>query len=599
MTRLRDLLDARYVAVGVESYRMAPTRFVIAVVLMLLAGFAVSWTLALAWAGALIVFEGWALVLTSDINRGRVSEPTLWAYFWSSNFAIPVWTSYGLILWSGHSAACAPAAVGFWCGQLIYALNFCTKSPLAAVQAGVPSAIAPLLLPLLMPRFHGVEQAVVMIMLIMCVVHAVSAALDNMATARKLEVATRGLVAGREAAEAARTAMAAAKAEAEAANQAKSAFLANMSHEIRTPLNGVLGMAQAMSMDALSEAQRERLEVVRLSGEALLSVLNDVLDLSKIEAGKLALEIIDFDLGEVVRGACQALRTTAEAKGLAFEVDMGAAEGTYRGDPTRLRQIMLNLVSNALKFTESGAVTVRACCRDERLRLMVSDTGEGIGPEVVSSLFAKFTQGDASTTRRFGGTGLGLAICRELAELMGGSIEVESRLGEGSTFTVTVDAPRIGEARSGAAAPIEQPAAVSDAARDVRVLAAEDNPVNQLVLKTLLSHAGVTPVIVENGALALEAWETSAWDLIFMDVSMPVMDGPTAVRHIRRREAELKRPRTPIVALTANAMSHQIEAYLAAGMDGHVAKPIDAASLFAALQLALEPAEANGAEQVA
>ena len=591
MTNLRVWLDARYQAVGAESYRMAPMRGVIAVVLPLLAGVAVSWPLAAAWAALIVVGEGWALTVTRRMTGGPVAIATQWSYFWSSNFGVPAWTSYGVILWSGHSQACALAAVAFWCGQMLYALNFCTKSPLLAIQAGVPSVAAPLLLPLLMPRFHGLDQAVIMTMLAMCVGHAVSAALDNIKTARELEAATRDLVTGREAAEAARLEMAAAKADAEAANTAKSDFLANMSHEIRTPLNGVLGMAQVMAMDALSEAQRERLQVVRASGEALLAVLNDLLDLSKIEAGKLTLESIDFDLGEVVRGACQTFAAAAEAKSLAFAIDIAAAEGTYRGDPTRLRQILLNLVSNAVKFTQIGAITVSAGAGDGRLSLAISDTGEGIAPEALEKLFSKFTQADASTTRRFGGTGLGLAICQQLAELMGGRIDVRSRPGAGSTFTVNIEAPRVAAARetlADAPTPTIRPAPMP-----LRVLAAEDNPINQLVLKTLLSHAGVEPVIVENGFLAVEAWETEAWDLIFMDVAMPVMDGPTAVRLIRERESASGRPRTPIVALTANAMAHQIETYLAAGMDGHVAKPIEAASLFAALDLAA-PAPAAG-----
>jgi signal transduction histidine kinase/AmiR/NasT family two-component response regulator len=592
MKSLRVWLDARYQAVGAESYRMAPMRAGIALVLAAIAGAAVSWTLAAAWLGALAVFEGFVLVLTQPMGKVKVGAGTLWAYFWSCNFAIPTWTSYGLILWTGHSAVCAPAAVGFWCGQMIYAQNFCTKSPLAALQAGIPSAAAPLLLPLIFPRFQGADQAVLMLMLLLGVAHAVSAALDNNATARKLAAVTRDLVAGREAAEAARQEMAVAKADADAANQAKSAFLANMSHEIRTPLNGVLGMAQAMSMDELGAVQRERLEVVRASGEALLSVLNDILDLSKIEAGKLTLELIDFDLAVVLRGACQPFETLARDKGLAFELDIDQAEGTFRGDPTRVRQIVLNLVSNAVKFTVKGAVKVRAATDGERVTLAVSDTGEGIAPGALATLFATFTQGDASTTRRFGGTGLGLSICRQLAELMGGSIAVESRAGEGSQFLVTIAAPRVADpAPCADAAASVSPQELGTETRGLKVLAAEDNAVNQLVLKTLLAHAGVEPVIVENGAEALEAWETEAWDLIFMDVAMPVMDGPTAVGLIRQREAAAGRPRTPIVALTANAMSHQIAGYLAAGMDGHVAKPIDAASLFAALQLALAPAE--------
>ena len=404
---------------------------------------------------------------------------------------------------------------------------------------------------LILPRFHGLDQAVVMTMLLMCVIHAVSAALDNMSTGRKLEAAARDLMAGREAAEAARLEMAAAKAESEAANQAKSAFLANMSHEIRTPLNGVLGMAQVMAMDPLSETQRERLQVVRASGEALLAVLNDLLDLSKIEAGKLTLEIIDFDLGEVVRGACQTFIAAAQAKGLAFDIDVAAAEGSYRGDPTRLRQILLNLVSNALKFTETGAVTVRASAGDGRLSLTVSDTGEGIAPEALARLFSKFTQADASTTRRFGGTETWASLHLPAVGGVDGRADRGGAAVRARARRFTADrrrgpASRRPRAAARAAAVEASPSRSTFAPRRaLRVLAAEDKPDQPAgALKTLLSHAGVTPVIVENGALALEAWEMSAWDLIFMDVSMPVMDGPTAVRLIRQREAAAG-PRTP------------------------------------------------------
>ncbi len=368
---------------------------------------------------------------------------------------------------------------------------------------------------------------------------------------------------------------------AEAASEAKSAFLATMSHEIRTPLNGVLGMTQAMSMDQLSEAQRERLEVVRESAVALLALLNDVLDLSKIEAGKLDMESIESDLGEVMRGAHQAFTALANKKGLSFALDTVAAEGVYLGDPTRVRQILYNLLSNAVKFTEQGEIRVKAVLADNGLTITVTDTGPGIAPEKIPLLFSKFTQVDASTTRRYGGTGLGLAICQQLAELMGGGIVLDSRIGEGTCFTVTLPLPRVGEARGPAVLVAPRHSAVE---RPLNVLAAEDNTVNQLVLKTLLHHVGVSPVVVADGAAALEAWESQTWDLVLMDVQMPVLDGVAATRAIRAREAETGRPRTPIIALSANAMSHQVASYLAAGMDGHLAKPIEIARLFEMVQ---------------
>jgi len=378
-------------------------------------------------------------------------------------------------------------------------------------------------------------------------------------------------------------ALALAAAEANAANQAKSAFLAAMSHEIRTPLNGVLGMAQAMAMeDDLPPHQRERLMVIRESGESLLAILNDLLDLSKIEAGKLELEEAEFDIQELTRGAHATFAAVAAAKGLDFRVSVsGAAEGVYLGDPLRLRQILHNLISNALKFTEEGSVEVGVSRRGRDLRIVVKDTGIGIPAGKAAQLFRKFEQGDASTTRRFGGTGLGLAICRDLAEMMGGSIEVESAPGKGAAFTVRLPLKRIGKVEEPADEPA--PEIVPDETV-LRVLVAEDNGMNQLVLKTLLAQLGVEPVVVPNGRAAVEAWEREPWDLILMDVQMPEMDGPTATGVIRRREAAEGRDRTPIVALTANAMQHQVVEYRAAGMDDVVPKPVEVDRLFRVLR---------------
>ncbi|HZZ87608.1 MAG TPA: ATP-binding protein, partial [Caulobacteraceae bacterium] len=259
--------------------------------------------------------------------------------------------------------------------------------------------------------------------------------------------ARRQLAASREALHKARADAQERGVAAEAANAAKSAFLATMSHEIRTPLNGVLGMVQAMAADKLSAVQHDRLDVIRQSGEALLAILNDVLDLSKIEAGRFELEQVEFDLGDLMKGAHSAFTALANKKGLSFGLTVDEpAKGVYLGDPTRVRQILYNLISNALKFTEDGEVRVKALQTDGRLTLMVCDTGAGIAPERVEALFDKFTQADASTTRRYGGTGLGLSICRELAHLMGGEIAVTSTLGAGASFSVTLPLAKVGEA---------------------------------------------------------------------------------------------------------------------------------------------------------
>ncbi|WEK59238.1 MAG: ATP-binding protein [Candidatus Brevundimonas phytovorans] len=375
--------------------------------------------------------------------------------------------------------------------------------------------------------------------------------------------------------------------EANAANAAKSAFLAAMSHEVRTPLNGVLGMAQAMARDPLPPRQAERLEVIRQSAESLLGILNDMLDLSKIEAGKLEMETLEFDLDDLMAGTHNTFSALAAQKGLQFDLHVAPrARGAYLGDPLRLRQVLNNLISNAIKFTERGLVQVDVDRQDALLMICVRDTGMGISPDALTRLFNKFEQGDLSTTRRFGGTGLGLAICRDLVRLMGGDISADSSLDEGATFTVQLPLEHVGHAP--ALPDLARTTESAEDARQVRLLVAEDNRANQLVIDTLLRQVGIAPVIVENGRAAVAAWEDRPWDLILMDVQMPEMDGPTATSIIRRRELDNGQARTPILALTANAMDHQLHEYRQAGMDGLIAKPIEVDKLFAAISQAIK-----------
>jgi signal transduction histidine kinase/NO-binding membrane sensor protein with MHYT domain/AmiR/NasT family two-component response regulator len=369
---------------------------------------------------------------------------------------------------------------------------------------------------------------------------------------------------------------------AEAGSRAKSEFLATMSHEIRTPLNGVLGMAHALGAEPLTPAQREKLEVIQRGGEALLSVLNNVLDLSKIEAGRIALEDGVADIERIAHAVQAIFSAIAHEKDIALAVTVSPeAAGLWRGDPMRIQQILQNLVSNAVKFTDRGRVAIEAFAADGALLLRVSDTGPGVALEVQAEVFDAFTQADASTTRRFGGSGLGLSICRALAELMGGDISLQSVVGLGSTFTVRLPLERAA-AEAGPAA--QAPRASLTPLAGLRLLAAEDNEMNQLVLRTLLEPFGVVPHVVSNGEEAVAAWETGDWRVILMDVQMPVMDGPMATRLIREREAERGLPRTPIIALTANAMSHHAEEYLASGMDEVVAKPLNIAELIHAIE---------------
>jgi signal transduction histidine kinase/AmiR/NasT family two-component response regulator len=382
------------------------------------------------------------------------------------------------------------------------------------------------------------------------------------------------------------TALVTARDQADSANVAKSQFLANMSHEIRTPLNGVLAMADVMERGVLDERQRERLGVIRESGELLLAVLNDVLDLSKIEAGKLELTSADFDLGEVADSARRAFGVLAQEKKLRFELIVEAdAAGMWRGDCDRLRQILNNLISNAVKFTVEGAVAARfSLSPTGALRLTVADTGIGIASDKLPSLFDKFVQADNSTTRRFGGSGLGLAICRELSQLMGGQIVARSAEGEGSTFIVDLPLAR-GEARAVTAESYAE--ADPEDGRTLRILAAEDNLTNQKVLRAVLDPLDIDLHITPDGQAALEAWRSGAYDLILMDIQMPVMDGVEATQAIRAEERARRLPRTPILALTANAMTYQVEQYLKAGMDGHVSKPIELQRLYAAIEQAV------------
>ncbi|MGA0605458.1 ATP-binding protein [Phenylobacterium sp. VNQ135] len=382
--------------------------------------------------------------------------------------------------------------------------------------------------------------------------------------------------------------------EAVAANRAKSAFLATMSHEIRTPLNGVLGMVQVMERGRLAKAQREHLAVIRQSAGALMQVLNDVLDISKIEVGKLELQPQPFDLEAFAEGIGRLYAVLAEERGLGFRLEVeDAGEGACLGDEARLRQVVSNLLSNALKFTPAGEVAVRFRADGRGLTCTVRDTGIGVSVQDQAVIFDKFTQVDDGAARSFEGTGLGLAICRDLVQLMGGEISVSSAPGVGSIFTVHVPLARTGEI---VAAPPSTPEPASFAERAPRILVVDDKPANQLVLRIMLEELGCECGFAADGAEGVAAWAAGAWDAVLMDVHMPHMDGLEATRAIRAREHAEGRARTPIVAVTASVLAHEAQAYRAAGFDDVVPKPIELAVLVERLDILLS-APPQAAEQ--
>ncbi len=375
--------------------------------------------------------------------------------------------------------------------------------------------------------------------------------------------------------------------EAEAANQAKTDFLSMMSHELRTPMNAVLGSAQSLKSTRLSKKAHELVDTLSDAGQILMTLLNDILDLAKIEAGKLEIDQASVDLRHILGGVERLYRAQATDKGLALSLEIDdSVPQTIQSDPTRLRQIVFNLVSNGIKFTSSGKVIIHASStplvgKNNQIQISVTDTGIGIAEEARARLFHRFEQAETSTSRRFGGTGLGLAISRQLAELMGGVLNLQSEVGKGSTFTLNLEAETLAAKPVSNATP-KTSTALSAKSKKLRILAAEDNLMNRRVLSAFLASIGQQATYADHGQDALDQLAEQPFDLVLMDIQMPVMDGVSAVKALRANRKGLN-ANIPVIAMTANAMAGDRQSYLDAGMNDYVAKPMDVRALYAAI----------------
>lgn len=568
-----SLLDERLEIVAVTAVEVFVVRMLVGVGAAALAALNFGPLFAAAWFAVFALHEAGTRMVTRPVARGQHMSPVQRvAYVGFMLLSSLTWSALGARLWFTGEEPLQMAALAVMAGLMIHAQGFSFRSPAALAAMGATPAILWFVLPVFFGDYSGTGLLTLTVGLALLLTYVGASANANVRTATALSSAERSAI---------------------GANEAKSAFLAMVTHELRTPLNGVLGMARALQRTPLDPRQTRYVETMLRSGDTLLVMLNDVLDLTKIEAGRMDLEVVSFDLRELSQHVIELWLEGAKAKDLRLtcEVDDDLPERVL-GDETRVRQIVMNLVSNALKFTEAGAVrlevsTAPSADGDGGVEIRVVDTGIGITPEQLAGLFRPFVQAESSTARKYGGTGLGLAICRDLATRMGGRIDVDSTPGMGSTFRVWLPLPA-GEAEPEAAREPENLPAL-------RILVADDNPINQAVARAILEAAGAVVETAGDGEVALERLRTEIFDVVLMDVHMPVMDGIEAVGRIR--DGQAARHDIPVIALTADAMPGEEARLRALGFDALQHKPVQPAALIEAICDAITARATAAADQ--
>jgi len=584
------LADERLDEVAADIRRLGPSRIFSGCLGAAIIALGMGVVTALGWLALFLVAEGSAFLATYNFGRGRPGKRHERAAFILA--AIPVngsWAVLAGLLWMHGSDKLKIAAVAIWCGQLVFTQQY-RHQPLALL---IISALAPVVCLIVFPFFFlagsdPVTQATRWSLVLLIAV-TLNVALRNRAAARRMDELTRGLRDERERAlEAAR---------------AKSTFIAVTSHELRTPMNGLLGMAHALERSNLDPAQRQQVELMIKSGDSLMQLLNDVLDLSRVEAGKVELAPEAIDPRAIVSDVVDAWRDAAEAKGLSLFARYDTEVPAWiRADPLRIRQVLTNLVSNAVKFTAHGHVRVSVSAEmapdrnggeEQLIRFAVCDTGPGVPPEAADRVFDSFTQADETISRGYGGAGLGLSISRALARQLGGDLILRPGKGDGACFVLSIRAPTT----QAPAEPEPETEVDDETLGQIHVLMAEDNAINQLVVRTMLEPAGVALTVVENGQEALEAMSQEHYDCVLMDINMPVMDGITALEAIRQGKAG--DPALPVIALTASAMDGDRERFLGMGFDDHLGKPVKPMDLITAIIRAVNPDPPNEGRQAA